>query len=433
MRAKRFCRFLHASAHFAVVVLAVSASAVGSARADQREPFWPEFHGQGRTNVSPDTGLLKKWPAGGPRLVWKFSECGNGYSGVSIADGMIFTAGDFDDQEMILALDLNGKLLWKTPNGEAWLGSCPGSRTTPTYNNGVLYQMNPNGRLAAFEAKTGKEIWAVDLKQEYASQFGIWALAENVVVDGDKVLCMPGGPKGRIVALDKRTGKMVWVNSDIEDRAAYCSPLVVAHNGIRQLITLTQRTVVSVDIETGKLVWSAPFVPKSPQNALTPVFRDGYVFVACGHWSGGTVLKVDYAAKTASTVWYRKDLDNCHGGAILIDGKLFGCGCREGGRHFYCVDFMTGKDIQLDKTLSKVGITVADGMIYSLNHRGTVSLLAVKPDGFSIESQFELKKKPDNSYLAHPVVCGGRLYLRSEQELFVYDVRGEKTQEEEKK
>ncbi len=386
-------------------------------------PSWPDFHGPGRTNISPEKGLLKKWPEGGPRLIWKYSQCGEGYSGVTIAQGMIFTAGDFDDVEMILALDLDGNLQWKSPNGEAWHGPSPGSRTTPTYSDGVLYHMSPKGRLAAYEARSGKPLWAADLKSRFDARWGVWSLAENVVVEGDKVLCMPGGPKGRVVALDKHTGKTVWTNTRIEHTAAYCSPVVVTHGGVRQLITMTQRSVVGVGVETGKLLWSASFIPRSPQNALTPVFHDGHVFVACGHSSGGMVLKIDQDAGTASRVWFRRDLDNCHGGAILVDGKLFGCGCRQGGKNFYCVDFLTGETMKLDDRLGKVGITCADGMLYCLNHQGMMWLLAVTPDGFDVVSRFDLGKRPANSYLAHPVVCGGRLYLRCGQQLFVYEVR----------
>jgi len=404
----------------AAILLDVSfapAAEVGSS------PSWPEFHGLGRTNVSPEQGLLKKWPEAGPPLLWKYAECGEGYSGPAIAQGMIFTAGDYDDAEMVLALSMEGKLLWKSPNGQAWRGASPGSRTTPTYDDGALYHMNPHGRLAAFEARSGKPLWAVDLKAQFDAQPGVWALAENVVVDSGKVLCMPGGPKGRVVALDKRTGKTVWVNTEIKETAAYCSPLVVTYKGVRQLITMTQKSVVGVEVESGKLLWSAPFVPKSPQNALTPVFRDGYVFVACGHSSGGAVFKIDLESGTAKQVWFRKDLDNCHGGAVLVDGKLFGCGCRQGGKNFYCVDFLTGETRKLDKALGKVGITCADGMLYCLNHRGMMSLLSITPEGFDIVSQFDLGKRPDNTYLAHPVVCGGRLYLRCDQHLFVYDIR----------
>lgn len=415
-------QFLGLVAAIAVVSALVSGGHLPASESTS-DMAWPEFHGPGRLNISAEKGLLKKWPEGGPRLLWKYSQCGIGYSGVSIAEGKIFTAGDLDGAEKILALDHQGKLLWSAPNGEAWRKSAPGSRTTPTYRDGVLYQMNPVGRLAAFAAASGKQLWSVDLQAAFDAEYGIWALSENVIVDGDKVLCMPGGPKGRVVALDRRTGKTIWTNTQIEHAAAYCSPLVVSYGGARQLITLTQKSLVGVDVETGKLLWSAPFVPKSPQNALTPVFRDGYVFVACGHSTGGAVLKVDMQSHTAKQVWYREDLDNCHGGAILVDNNLYGCGCRLGGKNFYCVDFLTGETRKLDKTLGKVGITCADGMIYCLNHQGMVSLLAATPQGFDIVSQFRLKKQPANTYLSHPVVCGGRLYLRGNADLFVYDIR----------
>ena len=395
----------------------LGASDVGSS------PSWPEFHGPGRSNISPDKGLLREWPEGGPRKLWTYSQCGRGYSGVAIAQGMIFTAGDFDREEIVLALDMDGKLVWKQPNGDAWRRASPGSRATPTYNDGAVYHMNPSGRLAAYEARSGKPLWAVDLKSKFDAKYGIWALAENVIVDGDKVLCMPGGPRGRIVALDKRTGKTRWVNTEIEHSAAYCSGVVVTHGGIRQLISMTQRSVVGVNVETGELLWSAPFAPRSPQNALTPVFQDGYVFIACGHSSGGRLIKPDLSSHTASTVWHREDLDDCHSGALLTDGRLYGSACRQGGKSFYCVDYLTGETIKLDKTLGKVAITCADGMIYALNHQGTMFLLAITPKGFDMVSRFDLKRKPANSYLAHPVVCGGRLYIRCDQNLYAFDVR----------
>ncbi len=287
-------------------------------------PWWPEHHGPGRTNISAEKGLLKEWPQGGPGKVWTYSQCGKGYSGVTIADGMIFTAGDFGRQEMVIAVDMNGKLLWKQPNGESWRRASPGSRATPTYSDGAVYHMNPTGRLAAYQAKSGKPLWAVDLKAKFDAKYGVWALAENVIVDGDKVICMPGGPKGRVVALDKRTGKTVWVNTDIVHTAAYCSGRVVTHGGRRQLITMTQKSVIGVDVENGALLWSAPLSPRSPQNSLTPVFDDGYVFVSCGHSSGGTLIKPDMSSRIARTVWHREDLDDCHSGALLVDGKLYG-------------------------------------------------------------------------------------------------------------
>jgi outer membrane protein assembly factor BamB len=186
---------------------------------------------------------------------------------------------------------------------------------------------------------------------------------------------------------------------------------------------MTQRSVVGVDVETGALLWSAPFVPRSPQNALKPVFQDGYIFIACGHSSGGRLIRLDMSSRTASTVWHREDLDDCHSGALLLEGRLYGCACRVGGRSFYCVDFLTGRTVKLDKTLGKTALTCADGMLYALNHRGTMFLLTPTADGFDVVSRFDLERRPTNFYLAHPVVCDGRLYLRGGQELHVFDVR----------
>ncbi len=413
------------SAAFAAAGLLLIATAALAASDGAEGGWWPEFHGPGRTNISSDTGLMKEWPEGGPPLLWRFHGCGRGYSGVSIAEGRIYTAGDFGRDEFVLALDLAGRLLWKARNGAAWHGPSPGSRTTPSYNDGVLYHMNPHGRLAAFDADRGKELWAVDLKERFDARFGMWGAAENVVVEGNKVLCMPGGLKGRVVALEKKTGETIWANTEIDDTAAYCSPIVVTHHGLRQLITMAQHSVLAVAVQTGKLLWSFPLVPRSPQNALTPVYRDGYVFVACGHWTGGTVLEISADSSRAEQVWFRRELDNCHGGSVLLGNKLFGSGCRSGGKQFYCVDFFTGRLIKelKAKELVKVGITCADGMLYCLNHQGTMSLIKVTPDGFEVVSQFSLGRRPPNTYLAHPVVCGGRLYIRHACHLSVYDVR----------
>jgi len=336
---------------------------------------------------------------------------------------MIFTAGDFPDEERVIALNMDGKLLWETPNGKPWKRSCPGSRSIPTWDEGILYHMSPVGRLAAFEARTGREVWSIDLAERFDARYGIWALAENILIDGNKLFCMPGGPRGRVAALDKRTGETIWTNTDIEHVAAYCSPTIVTHDGVRQLLSMTQKSVVSLDIESGTLLWSAPFVPTSPQNALTPMYHKGHVFVACGHSTGGTLMKIDQAAGTATPVWHREDLDNCHGGTLFIDGRIYGCGCRMGGKHVYCVDFFTGKTIKLDRSLGKVGMTAVDGMIYCVGHRGTVSLLKVTARGFDVASRFDLPRKPSNFYLAHPVICGGRLYLRGGEKLCVYDIR----------
>lgn len=388
-----------------------------------RAAEWPEHHGPGRTNLSTETGLLREWPAEGPPQVWEYGECGKGYSGVIVADGMIFTAGNFGDTEKIVALDLDGRPLWTTASGPAWTKASPGSRSTPTYNDGAVFMLNPLGRLTALDARSGRVRWVVDLVERFDAQWGVWGLAENLLVADGRVYCMPGGPRGRVIALDQRTGETVWANTDIQHSAAYCSPAIVTHGGVRQWVSMTQRSVVSLDPDTGELLWTVPFQPRSPQNSLTPVYHDGHIFVATGHHTGGILIRIADDSRSASLVWHREELDNCHSGSILLGGRLFGAACRQGGQQFYCVDFLSGEPIQSDRTMGKVGLTWADGMLYAMGHQGTMHLLEVTPGGFEIVSRFELPRRPPNTYLAHPVVCGGRLYLRGDGHLFAYDIR----------
>jgi len=407
---------------FRPVILAASLLSTGLAPGGAPAAAWPEHHGPGRTNLSTETGLLKRWPEGGPKLLWEHADCGKGYSGVVIADGRVFTAGNFGETEMIVALDLDGRLLWKTPSGPAWTKASPGSRSTPTWSDGVVYLLNPEGPLTACEAATGRVLWTVDTVERFDATWGIWGLAENLLVDGGRLYCMPGGPRGRVVALDAKTGATLWANTEIQHSAAYCSPSLITHRGVRQWISMTQKSVVSLDPATGRLLWTVPLVPRSPQNSLTPVYRDGCIFVACGHSSGGTLIRIADDSRSASVAWHREELDNCHSGSILIGDRLFGASCRQGGKRFYCVDFATGESLQEDRTMGKVGLTWADGMIYALGYQGAMYLLEVKPRGFEIVSRFDLPRRPANTYLAHPVVCGGRLYLRGDGRLFVYDI-----------
>jgi outer membrane protein assembly factor BamB len=384
---------------------------------------WTRFHGPQRDNVSSETGLLKRWPEGGPPLAWSFAECGRGYAMVSIAGGRIYTAGDFGDEERILALSLDGKWAWQTPNGKSWKGPYPGSRTTPAFDQGVLYHLNPTGLLAAIQADTGKLIWSLDLKIEFGARYGTWAMAENVVVEGDRVYCVPGGGKGLVAALDKRTGKTVWANTELDETAAYCSPIVATHAGVRQLITVTQKSVIGVEMASGKLLWSHPHPTKHDQNVNAPIFLDGHVFVSAGHSTGGTLLRLGPDSRGVATVWARSELDNCHSGVVLLAGHLYGSACRLGGKAFFCAEVLTGKITQTDRGMGRVSLTAADGMLYGLHERGRMLLIAATPGGFSVASQFQIPRGGDGMCLSQPVVCGGRLYVRHGSHLFVYDVR----------
>lgn len=386
-------------------------------------PAWPEFHGPQRDNISQEQGLLKQWPAQGPPVLWKYSGCGNGYACVSIAEGLIFTSGDFGQEEMLLALDWTGRLKWKVPHGKAWKGAQPGSRTTPTYNDGVVYHLNPSGLLSAVVAASGKRLWSVDIQEKFQAPLGLWGFTENLVVDGDRLLCMPGGPKGRVVALDKKTGATLWANTEIQDRAAYSSPIVVTHNGVRQFITLARSTVLSVDVQTGSLLWSHAHEGFCDQNVTSPVFHDGAVYVTSGHKAGGRLLRINPDGRGVTQGWFGTDLDNCHGGVILRDGCLYGSGCRLYKKGLLCVDFATGNTIYANQEIGKVSVTWADGLLYCLGNEGAVLLVEATPRQARIISRFELPRPDSLPCLTHPVVCGGRLYLRHLNDLWAYDIQ----------
>ncbi len=408
---------------FAVVFLFTAAFAAADPPA---KPWWPQFHGPKRDNVSADTGLLKKWPAEGPKLAWQFSEAGRGYSGVSIAEGRIFTAGDFGEEAWLLALDMNGKLLWKTQNGASWQGAYPGSRTTPTFDNGVVYQMNAHGRLVALKAATGKVVWTVDLKERFGATHGTWGLAENVAIEGNRLFCAPGGEKALVAALDKRTGKTLWTNTDLKEIAAYCSPILVTHGGVRQLITMTAKSIIGVEPATGKLLWSHPHETRNDQNINAPIYRNGYVCTASGHSGGARLVKLSADSRKATEVWWKKDLDCCHGGVMLVGDRIYGSACRAGGKGFFCADFMTGETKFRDLKMGKLSLTLADGLLYGVRNNGAMLLLSPRADGFDVVSQFEVSKTGGkDEFWAHPIVCGGRLYLRHGSNLFACQVRAE--------
>ncbi|MFH1264884.1 MAG: PQQ-binding-like beta-propeller repeat protein [Planctomycetota bacterium] len=411
----------------ALVVLAQLTLGAAVLNADERNgrPWWPHFHGPERDNVSRETGLLKKWPEGGPALLWKFSEAGEGFSGVSIADDKIFTAGDFGDVEKVLALDMDGHLLWEALHGESWTGPYPGSRTTPAYSDGVVYQLNPAGRLAAYRAASGDEVWVVDLVEAFGARYGTWAAAENVAIEGDLLFCVPGGSKALVVAMNKKTGETVWTNTELDETAAYCSPILVTCHGVRQLITLTQKSVIGVDAGTGKLLWSHPHVTRHDQNVNAPVYFDGHVFVASGHSGGARVVKLSDDNTTATELWWDKALDNCHGSVMLFDGCLYGSSCRAGGKGFFCADVLTGNLRYREAGMPKLSLTVAEGKIYGLTQEGEVLLIEPRPDRLVVVST--LQTPPDSKALAwsHPIVCGARLYLRRGEYLYAYDIRAE--------
>lgn len=390
---------------------------------------WPSFHGKDRTNKSSETGLIKEWPVDGPELLWAVSGLGEGYSSVSIAGGLIYTAGRANDSTYVFAFDLRGNPVWKKPNGETWstnmshARSYTGSRSTPTYDNGVVYHLGESGRLTAFDSKTGEVLWYRELMSEFDAANPEYGYAESVLIDGDNLYTQPAGKKGFLVCLNKYNGELIWANQGIPGLEGYTSPVIKEIVGYRQILGASSNCYYGVDSKTGKLLWKVDFENQRGLNVPDAIAHNEYVFISSGYGKGSMLVKLEALGNELrpETVWQSELMDNHHGGVILHEGYLYGSGSKSRG--WFCLDFMTGKPLW--KTEGKGSITFADGMLYLLDERGSMKLVRVTPDKYELSGEFKVPEGGKGMYWAHPVVCDKRLYVRHADKLYTYDIKGE--------
>ncbi|MBL7140790.1 MAG: PQQ-like beta-propeller repeat protein [Planctomycetes bacterium] len=403
----------------AVVLIAAVAGACAGAT-----PAWPQFHGPNRDNRSAETGLLKRWPEGGPRLLWTATGLGEGFATVAIAGDRIYTAGNLSDATVITALDLAGKTLWRTPNGAAGRHDYPGSRGTPTLDGDRLYHESPNGDIVCLDAATGRRVWGLNMLETFGGRNIRWGLAESLLVDGDRVICVPGGEKVAMAALDKKTGQPAWTCPGTGDKPGYASPILIDHKGLRQIVTMMSASVVGVHAETGALLWRHDHKAYEEETVSTPVFHDGLIAVATLGPGAARCLRliVDGQTATVEQVWHTAALDNHHGGILALDGYLYGTKVRG---TWVCLDFKTGEPAYTAKGVGKGSLTYADGMLYTYSEKGLMGLVKATPESHELVSQFQIPEGGKGLSWPHPVVCGGRLYLRHGDLLFCYDVRAE--------
>ena len=395
-----------------------------TANSADQESVWPQFHGPNRDNISTETGLLKKWPLNGPNLLWTTRGLGHGYSSVSIADGMIYTAGSIEKDTVIFALNLEGKILWQVKNGKAWTGDRPGTRGTPTIDGDRLFHQSPHGNLVCLDGKTGNKIWGFNIIEKFKSRIPNWALAESLLVDGNHLISCPGGPQTYMVALNKKTGSVVWKSPSTGELAGYASPTLAEYKGLRMIITLTLKGMIGVNADSGELLWHVKHKSYADENVLMPIFHDGEVFISTLK-AGSVKSKVNVKDGKVSLeeIWRTEELDNHHGGVILLNGNLYGTSTFRNRNLLVCLDWKTGRNKYMDKGVGKVSLTYADGMLYTLSIDGVMGLVRPTPVGHELVSSFEIPKGGKGNSWAHPVVCGGRLYIRHGEFLYAYNVR----------
>ncbi len=399
---------------------------VGSVSATRGEES-PQWRGVDRTGVSKEAGLLAKWPEGGPKVRWKKTDLGTGYSSPSVAQGRVCLQTTRDGKEFALALDeKTGDQLWSVEIGKVGENKgpqYPGTRSTPTVDGDHLYVLASDGQLSCLQAKDGKSVWSRNLMSEFDGKPGLWAYTESVLVDGDAVVCTPGGETASLAALNKKTGATLWQAVVPEGGTAeYASIMVLGKGDDRQYVTSVRRGLVGVRARDGKFLWVYEKTIDPGANIITPVIAGNRIFSAGGRTMGGTVqLAAEGDTVAARELYLDKKLAVGLGGAVLLDGKLYGTT----GQAMFCADFETGKLLWTERALGAASICAAGGKLYVRGHKGgEVALVEPSPEGYREISKLTQPDRSSTDAWPYPVVSNGGLYLRDQQTLVCFDVRG---------
>jgi len=398
---------------------------------------WPTFRGLDRTAVAPDTDLLEAWPAAGPPLLWETAGAGRGYASVAIGGERIFTLGDglstaADADEYLSCFDRKtGRQLWKTKTGGPWTSgqeSWQSSRSTPTVDGEMVYVLTPFGLLVGCRVDDGREVFRIDLAERFGGKKGdSWGYSESVTIDGDRLVCTPGGPQATLVALDKTSGEPIWSCPVPDDPGAGHASIVTATVGGRRVyVTTTAGGAVGVDAETGTLLWTYP-IERTTAVIPTPIVRDDLVFFAAGYKRGGALLRQVPGPGGSLTIEeiypLNPDLANKHGGIVLVGDHLYGDSDDKGIP--FCAELMTGKIVWKSRGSGRNSacVAAADGHVYVKFADGTLALVKADPAGYEEVGSFQLPGSGDRPSWAHPVILDGLLYLREGDAILCYDIR----------
>jgi outer membrane protein assembly factor BamB len=402
-----------------LIVLAISMPAVSRpALAAEATGDWPCWRGPNRDGKSADTGLLKQWPAEGPAKLWQATEIGEGYSSASVSGGVVHITGQVGGNLLVFAFDMEGKLKWKQPVDKAWTGDPSGARGSVAIDAGKAYVLSGNGLLGCLDAKTGKPIWSASAGKMGGSPGG-WGYAETPLILGNLVIFKPGG-KNCIVALNKATGAPVWASTGFSAGPEYSSCTPFNFGGVEMIVTGTNGGIVGVSAKTGGLLWMNNFSARNTANCPTPAYADGHVFWANGYGKGGICLKLSAEGQSvkAAEAWKTGDMVCHHGGYIIDQGLIYG----NNGGGWACLGLKSGQVKWNDKGVGKGSVVWADGMLYLFSEKaGLAGLATCSPAGLQMKGTFRVAGKGPS--WAHPVVTGGRLYLRYDDNLYCFDVK----------
>ena len=392
---------------------------------------WPQWQGINRDGKSVETGLLKSWPSGVPKLIWRTGNLGEGFAGASVVGNHLYIMGGKRDVNIIMAINTeDGKILWSTEFGIAGLvgnassgNTFPGPRCTPTVDGDMIYGVDHYGEFICVNAADGKILWRKHFTKDFGGTMPRWGYAESPLVDGNQVVVTPGGSKGAMVALNKRTGELIWQSKNFTDDAQYSSIVIAEIGGVRQYVQLTMESVVGISSKDGSVLWKAP---RQGQTAVipTPIVDGNYVYVTSGYNVGSHLFQVTSSNGrfTAKQVYAERDMSNQHGGVVKVGDHLYGYSDSEG---LACQNFLTGEIVWAEREKVKKGaVTYADGMLYFREERtGDMVLVEAVPTGYSEKGRFKQPDRAAEMAWPHPVIAYGKLYIRDQDNLFCYDVK----------
>jgi len=408
--------------HQSLLVTFALLTAAATLAAQSTSVDWPQWRGPDRTGISKETGLLAQWPRSGPSVAWSAAMLGAGYGSISVQGERVYVQGMRNRQSVVSSLNrADGKLVWVRILGAAGDNDRgPGPRSTPTIDGDRVYALSETGDLACLRVSDGTVVWQRNILKEFRGGNPYWLLSESPLVDGNMVIVTPGGRGAGMVALDKMSGKTVWQSKDLSDGAGYASPIVADVGGVRTIMTFTADAGVGVRASDGKLMWRNSEAANGTANIATPVYSDGRVFFTSGYGTGASLLGLKAAGGEvrAQEIYFTRDMKNHHGGVVLVNGHIYGYN----DSILTCLEFASGKMIWRDRSVGKGAVSYADGHLYILSENNVVGLVEATPAGYKEKGRFSITDQGWPSW-SHPVVSGGRLYVRNQGTLTSYDVR----------
>ena len=378
-----------------------------------------QWRGPNRDGIYNETGLLKKWPDAGPKLLWHFDGLGDGHTSAAVTGKGLFITGMINGTGNIFALDTKGNLLWKKEYGPEWTESHNGVRSTPLVVKDKLYFVSAFGKLFCMNCSDGQTVWTIDLVKKYGAVNIQWGITENLLFNGNVLYCTPGGSDAAMVALDINTGKEIWKSKSNGEKSAYCSPMLIKLKSKKIIVTIMQNSICGFDAATGKQLWESEFRMDPDVHPNTPVYIDGYLFCTSGYGLGSVMLKLSADGNNVSEVWKNASCDPKIGGVVVLNGRIYGTGDRN--RKFFCLDWKTGKELFSIRDLAPANIISDEGLLYVYSESGKVNLVEPKTDSFNVISSFPVPFGADPHW-AHLVIKDKKLYVRHGTSLMVYDI-----------